>query len=707
MDEAFPEFREVLDEKFQGLLAQAVTQEEGDRPGLTQLLTALDEFLCSASHLFPEDAPTLRVVVGRLQKGLGGGRPWAAVHERILKTLAEVRVRIGRLDETPAVPGKGASQGAGKVTGAIAVPSTALPPETAPQAPLPKVAATPVPAPAPTLPAPVKAGGNAPPPVAPASPVLREAEGRKAVDEDTREGFEDLLQEGPEHLRRLEEVFTHWDRGENADALEGYRAFHTLKGIFGFLEMSGCSTLAHRAEECLEPFKQGGRPGAATVELLWKVREFFASQLERIREGLPKGSVALSDPEGLLKRLEAPRAETAPEPFPTENAGTPVPPTPVEDPDYLRVPVRRVEELLETVGDLARLHAEISTWVSPASPEAEGLERLGRSLARAQEDVLRMRLVPVKNLFLRMERASRDLARRMGKDVEIRLEGLETEFDKHLVEELQEPLLHLVRNALDHGLEAPDVRKQANKAPRGRLTLRALSRAGGVTIQVEDDGRGLALAPLAEKARALGWWKESGLPPKDVAYEWIFKPGFSTAKALTEVSGRGVGLDVVARRVADLKGALRVDSTPGRGACFTLRLPLTLAVVDVVLLRFGRHRLAFPSDRVVGFSEGREVQARKVGERLEWAEKNGAALRRLDLSGALGVPPPRPGKGVAVELETGEGRSSILADEVLGRHRLMLRKLRGVTTTLHGVSGGVLLPDGSVGFLLDPERLTA
>jgi two-component system chemotaxis sensor kinase CheA len=668
MSGEFPEFREVLDEKLHGLLATASLSEGNDASEISELLAGMEEWLGAAQHLLPGEIPAFSVVVRQLRQGLGRGRALEKVHHRILKTLAEIQARLRRLDD-PAWAG--------------VKPEAALD---------------------------IKRKEEQILPTAPPSAVSPVRERRlREIGSDEKIGFEDLLQEAPDHLRRLEGVLAVWDRGDEADALEGYRAFHTLKGIFGFLEMPDCASLAHQAEEWLEPFKKEGKPGTSSIETLWAVSDYFGRQLGKIREGLPKGAIELLDSSELIKRLECGVATKVPSQ--DEENMTPretrIPNGPLEDPDHLRVPVERVETLLEEVGDLLRLHSEISSWVSPESPESGGLERLGRSLLRIQERVLHFRLIPVKNLLLRMERTARELSRRMSKPIRVRLEGLDTEFDKHLVEELQEPLLHLVRNAVDHGLEDTENRRHKGKTEEGCLTIRAFSQGGGVTLEVEDDGRGIDVEALTAKARALGWWKTSETAPRETALRWIFKPGFSTAKTLTEVSGRGVGLDVVARKVLELKGSLRVETALGGGSRFILRVPLTLALVDAVLLRLGRHRFALPSAQVVGFSEAECVTNRNLGDRLEWVEKGSETMMRLDLAGLLGIPAPRMVGGVAVEIEFQGGRASILADEILGRHRLLLRNLRGVVHHMPGLSGGVLLPDGTVGFLLDPDRLMA
>jgi two-component system chemotaxis sensor kinase CheA len=310
-------------------------------------------------------------------------------------------------------------------------------------------------------------------------------------------------------------------------------------------------------------------------------------------------------------------------------------------------------------------------------------------------------MVPVQPLFLRMSRLARDLSRKTGKPLVLELEGSETEIDRRMVEELVEPLVHLIRNAVDHGLESPEERSLLGKNPEARLKLTARHQGGDFVMELSDDGRGLDYEKLLEKARQWGLVNDREKPSEEWLSELIFKPGFSTAEKITEVSGRGVGLDAVKRKLQSLKGSVRLTSQAGKGMIFFLRIPLTLALMDGILVRIGKTRYVLPAFQVVGFTALLEAEEHSIGDGRKWLTTAQEHLPLIDLQESLGLELDRKLKPVMVQVESLGRKACLVVDEVLGKQQVVIKELGESLRDLEGVTGGAILGDGKVGLILD------
>ena len=378
--------------------------------------------------------------------------------------------------------------------------------------------------------------------------------------------------------------------------------------------------------------------------------------------------------------------------------------------EMLRVSADKLDRLVNLVGELVILKSQVSEGCAlvPNLPPAlqgaaEGLQRLAFEL---RDVVLGVRMMPIGETFAKFRRLTRDLSRDLGKEVELVIEGAETEMDKTVLDQLTDPLMHLVRNCLDHGCETPDERERVGKPRTATLTLRAEQRGDRVWIVVADDGRGLDASRIRAKAIARGLLAPEATPSEQEIYQFIMLPGFSTADKVSEVSGRGVGLDVVKRSIEALRGTVELRSQPGRGAEIRLSLPLTLAIIEGLMVRVANDRYILP------LSCALETIEQKRGSRLAANGRNVVALRGellpyLRLRELFDYPgePPEIERIVVVELE--DKRIGFAVDEVLGNHQTVLKSLGWLGQRVDIFTGATVLGDGKVAMIIDVSGLVA
>jgi two-component system chemotaxis sensor kinase CheA len=394
---------------------------------------------------------------------------------------------------------------------------------------------------------------------------------------------------------------------------------------------------------------------------------------------------------------------------PPTAAPAPVPPAPraaAAPESSVRVDTGRLDTLVNRAGELVLARNRLLSLASRSGDEsllaaAGELDRIADDLHGA---VLGMRMQPVRRLFQRFPRIVRDLARQLGKQIELVLEGEDTELDRSLVEALADPLIHLLRNAVDHGLEAPAERERAGKPAGGRVKLSASQRGERIVIVVADDGRGMDPDVLRRKAVEKGVIDEAQAARLGEAesLELIFRPGFSTAGAISDISGRGVGMDVVKTRVAELGGTLQVRSRPGHGSELELAVPLTLAIVRVLMVRVGGRMLAVPLANVEEVFELAAGQDGLLDGRVVAAYR-GRALPLGDLAGWAGVAGV-PARHVVV-VHAGHMRIGCLVHEVIGREDVMVKPLGPLFDGVAGVAGATVTGDGRLALVLDPAGL--
>lgn len=347
--------------------------------------------------------------------------------------------------------------------------------------------------------------------------------------------------------------------------------------------------------------------------------------------------------------------------------------------------------------------------------EARGVdEHLARSLgqlrgitADLQRTAMALRMIPIRGTFQKMTRLVRDLAGQLGKEIRLVVEGDDTEVDRTVIEEIGDPLMHMVRNAADHGIEAPAARAVAGKPTAGTITLRAHHQGGFVVIEIADDGGGLDPARLRAKAI------ERGLIPADAvledrdALELIFAAGFSTAEQVSDLSGRGVGMDVVRRNIERLRGTVEIESHLGTGTTFTIFLPLTLAIIEGLLVAVGEQQFILPAVTVRESFRPRPGDVTTVQGRGELVDVRGQLLPLLRLGRHLGIAGAAadPTQAIVVVVEAGHDRRGLLVDDLIGRQEVVIKGLGETFTGHDSFAGAAILGDGRVGLILDTTAL--
>ncbi|MBO9871984.1 MULTISPECIES: chemotaxis protein CheA [Xanthomonas] len=575
----------------------------------------------------------------------------------------------------------------------------------------------------------------------------------------------DFIIEAQEILDRLGEQLVSLEQApEDSGQLNAvFRGFHTLKGGAGFLAINAMVELCHAAEETLgmaragqatlqarhfdaaqqsldylqsmlDAFGSGQEPPRAPPELIAQFDAHGDAAPAAAKSAAPAPAAApaavpataaaagdlISDDEfeALLDQLhgDAPPTATpqALQPAPRAPSAAPkaaAAPAKAAEPEHtVRVDTKRLDAIVNLIGELVLSRNRLKTL--RVRLRDEELDRAVSSLdiatARLQSAVMRTRMQPVGKVFSRFPKVARDVARSLNKEVELELIGADTELDRNLVEALADPLVHLVRNAIDHGIEAPALREATGKPRGGHVRLSAQQEGDYVSIEVQDDGAGIDPERLRAKAR------EKGLIDPEAAarltteecLHLVFLPGFSTKSEVTDISGRGVGMDVVQSRIRELSGQIQIQSELGRGSRFLIRVPLTLAILPTLLVQAGDTVYALPLARVVevlhaprrslGWFDGRAV-----------LDRQSHTLPLVDLRQWLNIDAPQLPLLTVVVLQAGESRMGLVVDQVRGREEVVIKPLPRSLRGLPGYAGATLIGDGRLALILDVDGLKA
>jgi two-component system chemotaxis sensor kinase CheA len=374
---------------------------------------------------------------------------------------------------------------------------------------------------------------------------------------------------------------------------------------------------------------------------------------------------------------------------------------------YIRVPADRLDEVINLLGELVIAGAGASLLARQSGQGAlvEANAQVGRLVEEIRNGTLQLRMVPIGETFARFRRVVRDTAAQLGKDVALEVVGGETELDKGMVERIADPLMHLVRNALDHGLESPADRAVAGKPPRGRLVLAACHESGSVLIRITDDGRGIDRRKVLARAWDRGLVERGVTPSDDEILGLIFEPGFSTAEQVTNLSGRGVGMDVVKRNVEALRGHIGLRSDEGEGTTVEIRLPLTLAIIDGFLIGVGPSRFVIPLEAVVEVVESRVAQGAFDARGRGLVELRGQPLPVVGLRALYALESPHPERSSIVVLHAAGRRYGVVVDQLLGQHQTVIKPLGRMFRSLRGMSGSTILGNGEVALIIDVGAL--
>lgn len=379
----------------------------------------------------------------------------------------------------------------------------------------------------------------------------------------------------------------------------------------------------------------------------------------------------------------------------------------------IRVGIDKVDSLINMVGELVITQAMLTQLGEQEPTEnmlsamQEGLAQLAHNTRDLQENVMRIRMLPISFVFSRFPRLVRDTSQKLNKQVELKLLGEQTELDKTVMEKISDPMVHLVRNSLDHGLETPEDRIKAGKDPVGTVTLNAFHQGGNIVIEIMDDGRGLNTEKIKSKAIANGLIQATDELTIEEVNELIFRPGFSTADEVSDISGRGVGMDVVRRNIQALNGSVEVTSAKGVGSTFTIRLPLTLAILDGQLVKVAKHTYIIPLISIVESLQIDIKKVSKVGNGLEVLRLRDEYIPILRLyqlfkhSGAI----EELDKTLLVVVESDNHKVGLLVDDLLAQQQVVIKSLEANYQKVNGISGATILGDGRVSLIVDISGL--
>jgi len=589
---------------------------------------------------------------------------------------------------------------------------------------------------------------------------------RVVRDDETLELVRDFLEESGDGLANADEMLLAIESSaaspDQVNAL--FRVFHTIKGVAGFLELSEIVSLSHATESVMNEVRDGRCELAGeSLELVFKATALLRGMLDGLKKACEAGVELASEPEagvhiGRLKAFlsKMPREEDAgppitapakpaavqaapapePQPAPVQPApvvepapppagfqAIPLAPQPPEPPEgqapaagatklreTVKVDLERVDNMVEMIGELIIVESMLkhSRELSTQSLNLRNaLGQLGKISRDLQNAAMRMRTVPVHGVFQKMARLTREVGRKAGKDVVLVTAGEGTEMDRAMVERLEDPLVHMVRNACDHGVETPAARAAAGKPETGVLTLSASHKGGSIIIELSDDGAGLDRDRILAKAVEKGLVQNpAGMTDSEV-FQLIFAPGFSTAAKVTDISGRGVGMDVVKRNIEGMRGRVLIESTKGKGTTFRLVLPLTLAIIDGMLIKVAKERYLVPSLSIVEALQPTREMLSSMGERDELLSVRGQVIPILRLSQQLSIEGARqdPTTALIVVVESVGKRVGLLVDEVIAQQQVVIKALGSGVGRAEFYSGAAILSDGCIGLILNVDKL--
>jgi len=599
----------------------------------------------------------------------------------------------------------------------------------------------------------------------------KEASAQEAFNPEDEELLAGFVTEALEHLESIEvNALVLEDTPEDPEALNAvFRPFHTIKGVSGFLNLRDINELSHSLENLLDQARSGqlvmgseaidiilggvdmlrqmiNETQSAAQERRPRRRTFDSSALEERLASALSESEARGESFGKVKPLGeilvdkgVVQRESVDLALSRQQEGSPRPlgellvqqgsaePTHVAEglktqramaqaakglpAQEVKVDTKKLDNLLDMVGELVIAQSMVQS--NPNVTEVRDrklhtdLAQLARITSELQKTTMAMRMVPIKQTFQKMVRVLRDTAKKADKSVQLVLEGEGTEIDRNMVEKFYDPLMHMVRNSVDHGIETPPERQATGKPEEGTVVLSAYHKGGNVCIEIRDDGRGLDRERILAKAKERGLVEDGEGLTDDEIYHFMFQPGFSTAKQVTEISGRGVGLDVVQKVIDQLRGKVEVKSILGQGTTFTIALPLTLAIIDGMVVQVGHERFILPTVSVVESLRPQREDYFTVQGKGELIKIRGQLVPLIRLHKVVSLQPDyhNPWEALVVVVEYHNNQRCLLVDRLVGRQEVVIKTLGESLKNIRVVAGGAIMGDGRVGLILDVEGI--
>jgi len=588
------------------------------------------------------------------------------------------------------------------------------------------------------------------------------------IREDDLEILGEFQTEALEHLENIEAAVLVLEN----DPLDGdslaliFRAFHTIKGVAGFLHLVPIQALAHQVETLLDNARNHKLVlNSGMITLILQSKDTLQRLVDQITRAIEKGikpetvipvSHIIKAVQGAIQdgldtaagRTPAPRAQVVAVPAASgvaspatvaprheedshEEEESPAAPVPVAQAaapaqslaqsssatkdagaSTIRVRTTKLDNLMDMVGELVIVQSQLSessksAGVSENTQLQQNIGQLQRITRELQHTSMALRLVPIKPTFQKVSRMVRDLASQVGKKVDFVTEGEDTELDRNVVEQINDPLVHMIRNSLDHGIEGEDDRVKTGKPAVGRVMLKAYHQGSSIVIELSDDGRGIDPAKILNKARKTGLIREDQTLSRAEILALIFEPGFSTAEKVTDISGRGVGMDVVRRNIEKLRGKVELESEIGKGTTFKIKLPLTTAIIDGLVVRVGEDRFILPTTSVKVALRPEKTQISTIKGKAEVLDLRGKTIPIVRLHERFNIETEitKPWDGIVVIIETFGKPFGLLVDDMLSKQEVVIKSLGGMMKGVAGVAGGAILGDGTIALILDPAGL--
>ncbi|CAN5476047.1 chemotaxis protein CheA [soil metagenome] len=539
---------------------------------------------------------------------------------------------------------------------------------------------------------------------------------------DDRQLVLDFVLEASSHIESAEaQLLKMEEEPDNPEHVNGiFRSFHTIKGVAGFLNLAQIGKLAHAAESLLDRAREGKLDLTdRALDLVFESVDAMKRLLGMLEESMKANAVMPAWPAlpGLIERMKKFLAGDA-TPGATPAAATSATATPLaihatdmakpaSADQTVKVAIDRLDALINHVGELVIAQSMVAQDVNDLrrdNPRLAGnMAHLSKIARELQELSMSMRMVPIAGVFQKMTRLVRDVSRKAGKEIELVLTGKETELDRNVVDAIGDPLVHMIRNACDHGIESPDARVKSGKPRHGRIELKASHQSSNIVIEICDDGKGLDTERIFKKAVAAGVISaDQSLSEQDI-FKLIFAPGLSTAESITDISGRGVGMDVVKKNIESLRGRVEIASVRGTGSTFTIRLPLTLAVIDGLVVRVGSERYVLPLLSIEQSIRPAAEQLSTVNGRGEMCMVRGMCLPIFRLHSLFDVNNAEKDatKAIVVIVQDNDRRCCLMVDELLGQEQVVIKSLGDSMDKISGIHGGAILGDGQVSLILD------
>jgi len=559
---------------------------------------------------------------------------------------------------------------------------------------------------------------------------------------ESGEVYSDFISEATEHLEAIELNIISLEQAphdkEHINSV--FRAFHTIKGVSGFLNLQKINKFSHAVESLLDEarneklsitreiidfileavdllknmisdLKGPGRPDPSRFDIepytakIRHLQQCEACDSVPSTEGAtptdtPHASSQAADRNTNTVRIPPPASDSLPEASREQKKGDPGSAT-------VKVDTQKLDNLIDMVGELviAQSLVQQNPVFSAINNQklCRDISQLKRITSELQKASMSLRMIPVRQTFQKMVRVVRDLCNKSGKKADLMIAGEDTEIDRSMVDALYDPLVHMMRNAVDHGIETPEKRRERGKSETGRIDLRAYQKGSHIVIEIEDDGQGLDRTKILKKAREKGLISgENGLSDHQID-NLIFEAGFSTADKVTDVSGRGVGMDVVKQAFEKLKGKVEIFSTEGAGCRFVMLVPLTLAIVDGVQVKVGEEQYIIPSVFIRETLRPRENDIVKIHDREEVLKVRNTLLPIVRLHDLFGVTPRKhdPWEALIVVTECNGQQKGLMIDDLVGKQEVVIKNLGETLEGVKGLSGATILGDGRVGLILD------